>query len=72
MATNDLSTPPLHVDFVLPNGPALLARIHENIVTNFRKDQPPIIHLPPIWRLAAHVVKEKTPLVFYRFEQEST
>lgn len=69
---SDLSTPPLTITQVLPNGPSLLAQIHANIVENFRKNQAPNIILPPLWRLAAHVVKEKTPLLLYRFEQEPT
>lgn len=72
MATNDAATPTLQVDQVLPNGPSLLAHIHANITENFRKEQPPSILLPPLWRLAAHVVKEKTPFLLYRYEQEST
>jgi len=71
MATNDPETPPLQFDLVLPTGPAVLAHIHANITANLRKNQAPLIIMPPIWRLAAHIVKEKTPLLLYRFEQES-
>jgi hypothetical protein len=66
------NNPPLTQTQVLPNGPSLLALVHENLVQNFSKDLPANVQLPTLWRLAAHVTGEISPIVVYSFQQDPT
>lgn len=54
---------PLRLTQIPPNGAAILAVVHANVVTNLRNDQAVGLELPSLWRLAAHVVRERSPLL---------
>lgn len=65
MSRDDPAARPLRQRTMLPTGPAVLALVHDNVATNLRKDQAPDVVLPSLWRLAAHVVRERSPLRVY-------
>lgn len=70
MPISKLDANSLDESITLPNGVAMVARINDHIVSNFRLGGASRLNLPSPWQEAMMVVTERAPLKTFRARYE--